>query len=201
MVQLAAMVPALAQTTDTPATTAPSNDTTNTTPPDNTATTPPPTAPSPTTTTGPPVTTTNAPPTTTTTTAPPTTTTTAPVPGETASLIVRTKPALTDAQQAAAITRHGGTETSSIAPLRLHVVDVPTANVDAAIAAYNTDADVGSVSRNETRAAESAASDPGYGAQWALPKIGWEEVHGVNDPTGSATIAVLDTGVDASNPD
>src|SRR4051812_49098006 len=201
MVQLAAMVPALAQTTDTTSTTAPSNnDAASTTPPDNPATTPPTPAPSPTTTTAPAVTTTTAPPTTT-TTAPPTTTTTAPVPGETASLIVRTKPGLTDAQQAAAITRHGGTETSSIAPLRLHVVDVPIANVDAAIAAYNNDADVGSVSRNETRAAESAASDPGYGAQWALPKIGWEDVHGVNDPTGSATIAVLDTGVDGSNPD
>src|SRR5262249_38525075 len=49
--------------------------------------------------------------------------------------------------------------------------------------------------------AASGASDPAYGEQWALPKIGWDQVHGVANLTGSAVIAVLDTGVDANTPD
>src|SRR5213079_2564652 len=43
--------------------------------------------------------------------------------------------------------------------------------------------------------------DPSYGDQWALPQIGWDNVHGSVHPGGPATIAVLDTGVDASVPD
>ena len=33
---------------------------------------------------------------------------------------------------------------------------------------------------------------------WALPKIGWDQAYGSVTPSGSSTIAVLDTGVDAS---
>src|SRR5205085_2525400 len=44
-------------------------------------------------------------------------------------------------------------------------------------------------------------SDTEYGQQWALPKIGWDSVYGSVNPAGSATIAVLDTGVDGSHPD
>ena len=58
-----------------------------------------------------------------------------------------------------------------------------------------------SVSLDKVRDAESGATDPSYGSQWALPAIGWEDVHGVVNPAGSSTLAVLDTGVDASAPD
>ena len=58
-----------------------------------------------------------------------------------------------------------------------------------------------SASLDKVRDAESGATDPSYGSQWALPAIGWEDVHGVVNPAGSATLAVLDTGVDASAPD
>ena len=47
----------------------------------------------------------------------------------------------------------------------------------------------------------SGATDPSYGDQWALPVIGWEDVHGVTTPGGTSSIAVLDTGVDANAPD
>ncbi len=36
--------------------------------------------------------------------------------------------------------------------------------------------------------------------QWALPRIGWDQVYGSVSPTGTATVAILDTGVDASTP-
>src|SRR5207248_2967570 len=47
-------------------------------------------------------------------------------------------------------------------------------------------------------------SDPKRSALWrpvSLPQIGWDNVYGSITPSSSATVAVLDTGVDASHPD
>jgi hypothetical protein len=190
--QLGALAPAFADDTTT-TTTPPST----TTPPDTTTTTQP--DASTTTTTAPPTTTTEPP---TTTTAPPTTTTTLPPDnGPKTTLIVETKSGLSSSEQGDAITSHGGTETSSIPELNLHFVDVPQATAYDSLNAYASDANVKSVSLDSQRTAEGAATDPAYGTQWALPKIGWENVHGVVNPSGSATIAVLDTGVDGNTPD
>src|SRR5204862_8081193 len=40
-----------------------------------------------------------------------------------------------------------------------------------------------------------------YPQQWSLPRVGWDRVYGSINPGGSATVAVLDTGVDASHAD
>src|SRR5439155_308400 len=37
-------------------------------------------------------------------------------------------------------------------------------------------------------------------SQWSLPRIGWDQVYGTVSPSGSATVAILDTGIDASHP-
>jgi uncharacterized repeat protein (TIGR01451 family) len=60
---------------------------------------------------------------------------------------------------------------------------------------------VATVELDRSRTAEATPSDVSYGDQWALPKIGWDQAFGVVDPAGSAVVAVLDTGVDASHPD
>ncbi len=78
---------------------------------------------------------------------------------------------------------------------------MPEDQADSAQAAYRADARVASASLDKVRTAESGADDPSYGDQWALPRIGWEDVHGVVAPAGQSTLAVLDTGVDASAPD
>src|SRR5262249_54078033 len=44
-------------------------------------------------------------------------------------------------------------------------------------------------------------SDSLYGQQWALPKIGWDQVYGTVTTQTTVDVAVLDTGVDASHPD
>ena len=44
-------------------------------------------------------------------------------------------------------------------------------------------------------------NDSDYGDQWALPKIGWDNVYGTTSPGGSAKVAILDTGVDGSHSD
>src|SRR5688500_12069169 len=117
-------------------------------------------------------------------------------PSVTDSLIVRLVPGLSSVEEAAVLALGGGVQTSVIPALRMHVVDVARATSAESIAAYRADPRVDSVDRDRVREAEATPDDPSYSDQWALPTIGWDQAYGVTDPAGSATIAVLDTGVD-----
>ena len=123
------------------------------------------------------------------------------VPATTSSLIVKVVAGLTSDQHAEIVARNGGTLTSSIPALRLLVVAVAPAELGATLARYQADPQVQSVEQNKVRVSESVPSDPLYVNQWALPKIGWDQVFGVITPTGSAKVALLDTGLDASHPE
>jgi uncharacterized repeat protein (TIGR01451 family) len=101
------------------------------------------------------------------------------------------------ADQIAAIADAGATDDDTIAVLRLHAVRAS----DAAATALRADARITSVELDRTRAAEAAPDDTRYGDQWALPRIGWDSVYGTAAPSGSATVAILDTGVDTTHPD
>jgi hypothetical protein len=116
--------------------------------------------------------------------------------GPMTGLILRLASGLTDQEQAAVIESGGGTETGSVPALRLHFVDVLAGTVGDSIQTYQSDPGVVSVDRDRSRDAEGAPSDPAYGSQWGLPQIGWDQAYGSVNATGSATIAVLDTGVD-----
>jgi subtilisin family serine protease len=176
----------------TTSTTTPASDTTSTTPASTTTSTTTPASDTTSTTTPAPTTTTPAP----STVAPVATPT-----GPTVTLLVTTKSGLSASAQTTTIATHGGSEVDAIPALHLHMVEVPAADALTALAAYQGDANVTAVSLDNTRTVGSAASDPGYTSQWALPQIGWDQVHGVKDPSGSATLAILDTGVDANTPD
>ena len=93
----------------------------------------------------------------------------------------------------AVLERHGATEVDSVDALGLHIVEI----AEGAVADLRDDDDVVAVDRDRERAVEGAPSDPAYDSQWALPQIGWDTVYGEVTPSGQATIAVLDTGVDA----
>jgi len=80
-------------------------------------------------------------------------------------------------------------------------VDLPADTAADIVAALRADPSVARVERDRTRVAEGAPSDPGYGDQWSLPMIGWNQVYGSVHPAGSSVVAVLDTGVDGSQPD
>src|SRR5439155_17052846 len=50
--------------------------------------------------------------------------------------------------------------------------------------------------------AAGTPNDPAYSQQqWSLPKIAWDQAYGIVPILGSATIAVLDTGIATSHPD
>jgi subtilisin family serine protease len=120
-------------------------------------------------------------------------------PSVTTSLMVKMVAGLSQDEQAAVIASNGGIETSSIPALRLHVVEVSTSDLSTIIQNYQADPRVVSVEENKTRKAEGIPSDIFYAYQWALPQIDWDMVFGTVIPTGSATVAVLDTGVDSSH--
>lgn len=116
-------------------------------------------------------------------------------------LIVRFKGSAGTAARAAAVATHGGTAREKFPALGIRVVEVPAAEADAVAAAYRSDPAVLSVEQDEVRSASATPSDPGYGDQWNLPRIGWDEARDAVTPDGTATLAVLDTGIAAAHPD
>ena len=117
------------------------------------------------------------------------------------TLLIQLEPGLTESEQAAVIADQGAVEAAVIAPLELHEVVVDAADAEAALAGFAADDSVVSASLDLSRQAAGSASDPDYSGQWALPLIGWEDVHDVATFSDDVTLAVLDTGVDASAPD
>jgi hypothetical protein len=87
---------------------------------------------------------------------------------DTTSLVVKLVDGLDSAQQAAVIARNGGVEKSAIPALRLHVISVPTIDLQLVQQSYNNDPQVKSVELNKTRKVEGMSNDQSYSAQWAL---------------------------------
>ena len=117
------------------------------------------------------------------------------------SLVVKMIAGLTAEQQADVIARNGGTEVKRVPALRLHVIEVLDEQLDGVYASYQADAQVQRVEVNKIRQTDRTANDALYGSQWALPKIGFDQIPDGMMPSGSAVVAVLDTGIDASHAD
>src|SRR5881396_3861670 len=122
-------------------------------------------------------------------------------PSSTSSLLVKLVDGLSVQEQADVIARNGGVEISSIPALRLHVIQVAPADLPQVLANYQADPQVVNAEENKTRQSQAFPTDPLYPNQWALAKIGWDQVFGAVTPTGSAIVAILDTGIDALHPD
>ena len=95
----------------------------------------------------------------------------------------------------------GATPVRGNAALRTQVVTVTRGSGAAVLNALRANPRVQSVTLDKARSLAGTSNDPGYAQQWALPKIGWDQVYGSVTPIGSAVVAVLDTGVDAMHPD
>ncbi len=100
----------------------------------------------------------------------------------------------TPAERDTLLSDAGATDVSSIPQLRMASASLTASGVDA----LRADAGVVRVESDKVREVQGTPNDPAYADQWALPKIGWDSAYGTVDPAGSATVAVLDTGVDAT---
>ncbi|MDQ6794079.1 MAG: S8 family serine peptidase, partial [Chloroflexota bacterium] len=104
--------------------------------------------------------------------------------------------------RAAALTASGATAVSTVPELGLAIVELPAGPAAAGqAAALTADAAVKSVELDHVRDIEAAPGDPRYVDQWSLSRIGWDTLHEQGLPGGSVTVAILDTGVDATQPD
>ena len=83
--------------------------------------------------------------------------------------------------------------------LGLAVVEMAAGQAAAGALALRASAGVVRVELDRGRAIEAVPSDPRYTEQWSLATIGWPSV--TVPAGGTATVAILDTGVDAAHPD
>jgi VCBS repeat-containing protein len=103
-------------------------------------------------------------------------------------------------ERAAFFAAVGGVETSAVAALNMATVDVPIVGAADRLVVIRASSLVARVESDGERSVEATPSDPRYAEQWALPQIGWPVVLD-EPPAGTAVIAILDTGVDATHPE
>ena len=116
-------------------------------------------------------------------------------------LLVKFKPNTTRDEMEGATRAAGGTLVREHPQLRLRVIRASAAAKAGILAAYVKHPSVQRAEVAHRVAKAGSPNDPLYEQQWALPKISWDQAYGVVPIPGSAKIAVLDTGVDATHPD
>jgi hypothetical protein len=118
---------------------------------------------------------------------------------DTDDYVVTFAPGTGAAERARILAAAGADVVDTIASLRMAVVRV--ADGTSVVADLRAEPAVSRVELDRVRATEAGPSDRLYRRQWSLPHIRWDDVYRSVDPSGSAVVAVLDTGVDAAHPD
>src|SRR3989442_3168416 len=116
-------------------------------------------------------------------------------------LLVKFKPGASDADTKAAVDTVGGVVTNTLKQIRTKVIYVSPEARDRILGAYQHHPSVERATAAIKLSKAGTPSDPDYAQQWALPKIAWDQAYGVVPISGTATIAVLDTGIDVTHPD
>jgi subtilisin family serine protease len=121
------------------------------------------------------------------------------VPGQ---VLVRFRAGTPSAETAAAARRAGGRIVDYIAPIRVHVLEVPPSRTQQALASLRSEPSVASVERDVVMSGlDTVPNDTFWSAQWGLRLIGAPRAWDATRGSPSIVIAVLDTGFDASHPD
>ena len=116
-------------------------------------------------------------------------------------ILIQTRAGLDDSQLNKILTRHGGRSSSRLSKMNTHVIQLP-ADADERVAAelLKRNPYIKSAEVDKLIAPEQVGNDTYYTNAWHLPKIqaptAWDSALG----TG-VTIAILDSGIDASHPD
>lgn len=121
--------------------------------------------------------------------------------GDLTPILVKFKSGRSTSEVAAAVQNTGGRRVRTLNQIHTEIVLVSAETRSQFIDAYRSHPLVERVAPAVVLRKAAVPNDPGYAQQWALPKIGWDLAYGVVSIGGTATIAVLDTGVDAGHPD
>src|SRR5688500_7150369 len=116
-------------------------------------------------------------------------------------ILVKFTSAANTQQMDDAVRAGGGTAARELGQIRTRVINVPAGARDQILAAYARLPVVERASAAIKVAKTDGPNDAGYPQQWALSRIAWDVAYATVPIAGSATIAVLDTGVDETHPD
>ncbi|HRP98493.1 MAG TPA: S8 family serine peptidase [Rhodocyclaceae bacterium] len=115
-------------------------------------------------------------------------------------LLIQPRPGLSDAEFEKILRPVGGRAVGRINGIDVRVVQLPPQASERAVAALlRANKHLGFVELDE-RVSFEATDDPYYSKQWHLPKVGADSAWSLSDGNG-VTVAILDTGVEASHPD
>jgi thermitase len=121
------------------------------------------------------------------------------VPGR---VLVQFQSGVTAAQARALLAGAGGRSVRQIAPIGVHIVQLPAqANPLAVARAFGQRREVAFAEPDYVLKPALVPNDPYYSLAWHLPKIGALTAWDTTTGSSSVTIAILDTGVDGSHPD
>ena len=121
--------------------------------------------------------------------------------GDPVSYLVTFASGTSETRQLEILAAAGATDVEAIPQLALRSVLLDSASFSDQLDALRAAPEVVRVEADRIRDVEAAPTDSSYADQWSLPHIGWEELYGSAAIAGSSTVAILDTGVDASHPD
>lgn len=116
-------------------------------------------------------------------------------------ILIQTRAGLDDSQLNKILARHGGRSSSRMRKINAHIIQLP-ADADARVAVelLKRNPHIKSAEVDKLIAPEQVGNDTYYSSAWHLPKIqaptAWDSALG----TG-VTIAILDSGIDATHPD
>lgn len=98
------------------------------------------------------------------------------------------------------LAEHGGGRARRIGTSELHIVELPAGAEQAMVERLARHPHIKFAERDQLTRPNASVSDPFAGSQWHLGKIGAFDAWNLSQGSG-VTIAILDTGVDASHPD
>ena len=116
-------------------------------------------------------------------------------------ILVKGKAGLSDAQLEKILNKANGRSISKLQQINTHIVEVPPQAEDAFIKALSHNPHIDFAEKDMRVEANAVTpNDPSYSSQWHLPKIQAPNAWDASAASG-ITIAIVDSGVEASHPD